>query len=75
MTIQFYARGTAANLPGAPTLESLARWRRCKSLSPVQHGEAERLMAVFMTTRSITACPTRYAAPVEQHANVMRSRH
>jgi hypothetical protein len=75
MTILFYARSAAADLPGSPTPESLARWRRCKGLSPVQQGEAERLMAVFMTTRSITACPTRYAAPVEQHANVMRSRY
>jgi hypothetical protein len=61
--------------PTIPTPEAQARWRRCKQLSPVQRDEAERLMADFIMTKSITICPTRYAAPVEQRAQVMRSRH
>jgi hypothetical protein len=40
--------------------------RRCKSLPPIQAGEVERLVAGFLAARAITACPTRYAAPVEQ---------
>ncbi len=39
---------------------------RCKRLPPIQDGEVERLVAGFLTTNAITACPTRYAAPVEQ---------
>ena len=39
---------------------------RCKKLPPMRSGEAERLVADFLATRDITACPPRYAAPVEQ---------
>ena len=46
---------------------------RCKSLPPMQPGEAERLMAGFLATRDVTACPARYAAPVEQQSHLVRS--
>ncbi len=39
---------------------------RCKHLPPMQAGEAERLVAAFLATKTVTACPVRYAAPVEQ---------
>ena len=69
----------AVDAPGihrtVPTAESLVRWQRCKRLSPLQRGETERLVAEFMATRSIAVCPARYAAPVEQRAHVVRSRH
>jgi hypothetical protein len=57
------------------TPEGMAHRRRCKSLPPVQPGEAERLMANFLATRSVTACPTRYAAPIEQRSQLARSKH
>jgi hypothetical protein len=46
---------------------------RCKSLPPLQPGEAERLMAGFLATRDVTACPTRYAAPIEQRSHLART--
>jgi hypothetical protein len=46
---------------------------RCRRLPPVRAGEAERLVAEFLADRSITICPTRYAAPVEQRHQPMRS--
>ena len=48
---------------------------RCKKLPPMQSGEAERLVADFLATRDITACPPRYAAPVEQRLQPARSGH
>ena len=45
---------------------------RCRGLPPIQHDEAERLVADFLATRSITTCPTRYAAPVEQRLQSAR---
>ena len=66
MTEQLYAGDAIRNPLGMPTPEAQARWRRCKTLSPVQRGDTERLIADFMATRSITLCPARYAAPVEQ---------
>jgi hypothetical protein len=50
-----------------------AHRQRCKGLPPMQAGEAERLVAEFLATRGITACPTRYAAPVEQRSQPTRS--
>jgi hypothetical protein len=35
----------------------------------MQAGEAERLIAAFLATNQITACPARYALPVEQRPN------
>jgi hypothetical protein len=43
-----------------------AHRRRCRSLPPLQPGEHERLVAAFLAAGSITQCPVRYAAPVEQ---------
>ena len=57
----------------ALTPDALAHRRRCRTLPPVQPGEAERLMADFLATKGVTACPTRYAAPIEQcsqHAQI-----
>ena len=42
-----------------------AHRRRCKGLPPLQPGERERLLKEFLAVKSITICPTRYAAPVE----------
>lgn len=43
-----------------------AHRRRCKGLPPLEPGEHERLVKEFLAVRSITLCPTRYAAPVER---------
>lgn len=57
--------------------ETLARIRahrlRCQSLPPMQAEETARLVADFLATREITSCPTRYAAPVEQRLQPVRS--
>jgi hypothetical protein len=45
---------------------------RCRSLPPIQAGEAERLVASFLAVRTVTACPTRYAAPIEQRPQLTR---
>lgn len=58
---------------GVLTPAALAHRRRCMSLPAVQAGEAERLMADFLATRGVTACPTRYAAPIEQQSQLARS--
>jgi hypothetical protein len=58
---------------GELTADALAHLRRCKSLPPIQHGEAERLIAQFLATRSVTACPTRYLAPIEPQSQLARS--
>jgi hypothetical protein len=51
---------------GGLTTKAHAHRLRCKQLPPIQAGEAERLVEAFLATNSITACPTRYVAPVEQ---------
>jgi hypothetical protein len=43
------------------------------SLPPVKADEAQRLMADFLATKGATACPTRYAAPIEQLPQLTRS--
>jgi hypothetical protein len=48
------------------TTKAHAHRLRCKQLPPMRAGEAERLVAAFLATNSITACPTRYVAPVDQ---------
>jgi hypothetical protein len=58
---------------GAPALKVRAHRLRCMSLPPLQPGEAERLLAGFLATRDVTACPIRYAAPVEQRSHLPRS--
>jgi len=50
--------------------------QRCKRLPALQPGESERLMAAFLAGRSVTLCPPRYAAPVEQQpATASQSGH
>jgi hypothetical protein len=58
---------------GALALKARAHRLRCMSLRPLQPGEAERLLAGFLAIRDVTACPTRYAAPVEQRSNLTPS--
>lgn len=48
------------------SLEALQHRRRCEQLPALRDGEVESLVAEFLAGRSITVCPTRYAAPVEQ---------
>ncbi|MGA8192788.1 MAG: hypothetical protein WB902_05395 [Acetobacteraceae bacterium] len=55
-----------SNFYGGLTPKSHAHRMRCKQLPPMQVGEAERLVAAFLATNAVTACPKRYAAPVEQ---------
>jgi hypothetical protein len=50
---------------GELTADAQAHRQRCRSLPPIRHGEAERLIAKFLATRGITACPTRYLVPIE----------
>jgi hypothetical protein len=57
---------------GALATRARAHRLRCKTLPPIQAGEAERLVADFLATRDITACPVRYAAPVEQRLQPAR---
>ena len=40
--------------------------RRCENLPPLERDEAEHLIAAYLAAKSVTICPTRYAAPVEQ---------
>jgi hypothetical protein len=63
----------ADRAPDTLVSEASAHRRRCKSLPPVQTGEAERLVAEFLATKGITACPTRYVARVEQRSMPTRS--
>ena len=51
---------------GGLSLEALQHRRRCEKLPALQVGEAEDLVAAFLAARSVTVCPARYAAPVEQ---------
>jgi hypothetical protein len=45
--------------------EARAHQLRCKTLTPLQAGEAERLVARFIAARGVTVCPPRFVAPVE----------
>jgi hypothetical protein len=57
---------------GALAIHAHQHRRRCQSLPPIEAGEAERLVVGFLATRDITACPARYAAPVEQRLQPMQ---
>jgi hypothetical protein len=46
--------------------------RRCEKLPPLKPGEHERLVAAFLAVKSVTLCPTRYAAPIEQRPQLAR---
>ena len=74
-TAQYRPATTFSLSQGALTPTALAHWRRCKGLPPVQSGEVERLKADFLATRGVTACPARYAAPIEQQSLLARSRY
>ena len=69
------SRDHVQSFAGALTPTALAHRRRCKGLPPVQSGEVERLKADFLATRGVTACPARYAAPIEQQSLLARSRY
>jgi hypothetical protein len=60
-----------SNFYGGLSTKSHAHRLRCKQLPPIQAGEAERLVAAFLATHSVTACPERYAAPVEQRPHAV----
>jgi hypothetical protein len=45
---------------------------RYRSLPPIPADEVERLVAAFLAARTITVCPTRYAAPIEQRSQLTR---
>ena len=51
---------------GGMSLQALQHRRRCERLPPLRDGEVENLVASFLAARSVTQCPTRYAAPIEQ---------
>jgi len=55
-----------ASFIGASAAKAYANRLRRRNLPPMQNGEVERLVADFLATRDITACPARYAALVEQ---------
>ncbi len=52
--------------------DDCARPMGCRSLPPINAGEAERLVAAFLAARTVTVCPTRYAAPIEQRPQLTR---
>jgi hypothetical protein len=52
--------------------QAQAHRRRCKTLPPLRPGESERLMTAFLAVKSVTVCPARYAAPVEQRPQLTR---
>jgi len=58
---------------GGLSLQALQHRRRCERLPALQNGEADDLVAAFLAARSITVCPARYAAPVEQRPLYNRS--
>ncbi|HTW72697.1 MAG TPA: hypothetical protein VME47_22655 [Acetobacteraceae bacterium] len=55
------------------SLNALQHRRRCERLPALQAGEADRLVAAYLSARSITLCPTRYVLPVEQRPEYSRS--
>jgi hypothetical protein len=57
---------TEMDFPQTRTAEDRAHRQRCRRLPPIQADEIDDLMAVFLTTRHVTLCPTRYAAPTAQ---------
>jgi hypothetical protein len=59
---------TETSFVGTFTDAAHAHRVRCRSLPPIQAGEAEQLMAAFLATRRVTDCPTRYATAMQQGA-------
>ena len=60
-----------SNSFGALATKASAHRVRCRRLPPMQAGEAERLVAAFLATKSVTPCPIRYAAPVEHRPQLV----
>ena len=57
---------TEMDFPPTRTAEDRAHRQRRKRLPPMKADEVNDLMAVFLATRHVTLCPTRYAAPTAQ---------
>ncbi|HUB13198.1 MAG TPA: hypothetical protein VMB34_14705 [Acetobacteraceae bacterium] len=55
------------------SLDALQHRRRCERLPALEAGEADRLIANFLASNSITVCPARYVLPVEQRPQYGRS--
>ena len=55
------------------SLNALQHRRRCERLPALEAGEADRLIAAFLTAKNITVCPPRYVLPVEQSPQYSRS--
>ena len=72
-TQQLLDTATIGRPIGALTADALAHRQRCRSLPPIQHGEAERLIANFLATKDVTACPIRYLLPIEPQSPLARS--
>jgi hypothetical protein len=56
----------AMNLSQRRSAEDRAHRQRCKRLPPMQADQVNDLMAVFLATRHVTLCPTRYAVATAQ---------
>jgi hypothetical protein len=54
------------------SLNALQHRRRVERLPALQAGEADRLIAAYLSERSITVCPARYVLPVEQQPQYSR---
>jgi len=55
------------------SLNALQHRRRCERLPALRAGEADSLIAAYLSERGITECPTRYVLPVEQRPQYGRS--
>jgi hypothetical protein len=44
--------------------QAAAHRQRCRGLPPLQHDEAEQLVAKFLADRPVTQCPAVYLVPV-----------
>ena len=55
------------------SLQALQHRRRCERLPALETGEADRLVAAFLASNSITVCPPRYVIPIEQRPQYSRS--
>jgi hypothetical protein len=66
---------TTQQMSQAVPTERIVHGRRRPHLPPMQPGEAERLVAEFLSQRRITVCPTRYAVALEQAPQLARGRY
>jgi hypothetical protein len=58
--------------PYGPSPEAYAHYQRCQRLPPLKAEEIEGLVAAYLVSKSITTCPTRFAAPIEQRPRLSR---